>query len=392
MKTPAINRVLKKKLSKKVKKKGPVKKATKKARIKAVMVSHRGKNPITRSESGAITITGNEIDLFSLLSQRAALKLEILGMKRRGPSVASILKRQYGWKGSKEKLLAMLETEIARRKAEMDTSGKHNRAENPAPSKHGRPFVRKERKIFDEYDFSIAGHFLPALINGDTSGLDDNEKHQLNRLVTRLPPGGHWDVPKDEFGNDQEGHFAEDDVTGLRANVYDVTYYAPKTHWVEARRNNPNDDENIYVQNGYKNRRDYLESLAEEYDVPLKNVLMMAQLLGPSEDFDGLIVHLEDDYDGRWDNPIKRKGPENLDAMEPDELMAFWKRHQRGRGSRELVGVGRGTKTVTNALANYAANIATAKKLRLAGDVAGALKYERIAEKIYRELPPNVRW
>ncbi len=52
--------------------------------------------------------------------------------------------------------------------------------------------------------------------------------------------------------------------------------------------------ENPYEENGYLNRMDYLESLAEEYDVPLGIVRNLAQLLGPSEDFDGLVTALED--------------------------------------------------------------------------------------------------
>lgn len=51
---------------------------------------------------------------------------------------------------------------------------------------------------------------------------------------------------------------------------------------------------NIYHDIGYESRRDYLESLAEEYDVDLETVLSMALLLGPEEDFDGLISNLED--------------------------------------------------------------------------------------------------
>lgn len=52
--------------------------------------------------------------------------------------------------------------------------------------------------------------------------------------------------------------------------------------------------DNIYQQNGYKNRRDYLESLAEEFNVPEYIVFVLADMLGPSEDFDGLITVLED--------------------------------------------------------------------------------------------------
>jgi len=51
----------------------------------------------------------------------------------------------------------------------------------------------------------------------------------------------------------------------------------------------------LYVEKGYKNRRDYLQNLADEYDIPIDILMVCADMLGPSEDFDGLIVYLEDD-------------------------------------------------------------------------------------------------
>lgn len=54
--------------------------------------------------------------------------------------------------------------------------------------------------------------------------------------------------------------------------------------------------ENIYKQNGYKSRMDYLECLAEDYGCPLENVLALADILTESEDFDGLVSALEDYY------------------------------------------------------------------------------------------------
>ena len=52
----------------------------------------------------------------------------------------------------------------------------------------------------------------------------------------------------------------------------------------------------IYQEKGYKNRREYLEDLAEQYNIPVDVVFAGASLLGKSEDFDGLINMLEDDY------------------------------------------------------------------------------------------------
>jgi hypothetical protein len=52
---------------------------------------------------------------------------------------------------------------------------------------------------------------------------------------------------------------------------------------------------NAYTENGFANRREYLESLAEEY--PRDAVFALADRLGPNEDFDGLITSLEDEFD-----------------------------------------------------------------------------------------------
>lgn len=51
---------------------------------------------------------------------------------------------------------------------------------------------------------------------------------------------------------------------------------------------------NIYKENGFENRRAYLESLCEEY--PRDTVYALASILGSSEDFDGLITSLEDEF------------------------------------------------------------------------------------------------
>lgn len=52
--------------------------------------------------------------------------------------------------------------------------------------------------------------------------------------------------------------------------------------------------ETIYTQNGYADREDYLDSLAEEYGLARGRVALIADMLGPTEDFDGLLVELED--------------------------------------------------------------------------------------------------
>lgn len=50
----------------------------------------------------------------------------------------------------------------------------------------------------------------------------------------------------------------------------------------------------IYEDNGYKNRKDYLNSLVEDYGVGVSEVYALAEILGDTEDFDGLVSALED--------------------------------------------------------------------------------------------------
>jgi hypothetical protein len=50
----------------------------------------------------------------------------------------------------------------------------------------------------------------------------------------------------------------------------------------------------IYTNNGYADRAEYLDSLAEEYEIDIDVVLNLAEILGPNEDFDGLVTTLQD--------------------------------------------------------------------------------------------------
>ena len=51
---------------------------------------------------------------------------------------------------------------------------------------------------------------------------------------------------------------------------------------------------NIYEEYGFKDRAEYLRNLAEEYGVDLERVVALADLLGPNEDFDGLVTAIQD--------------------------------------------------------------------------------------------------
>ena len=49
----------------------------------------------------------------------------------------------------------------------------------------------------------------------------------------------------------------------------------------------------IYKDNGFVNRDNYLQSLSEDYNVDLETVYALANLYGPTEDFDGLVNELD---------------------------------------------------------------------------------------------------
>jgi hypothetical protein len=57
----------------------------------------------------AVLETPQQIDMGRFIILRSALKLECLGMTRRGQSAYSILKTEYGLKGNKKSVLKQME-------------------------------------------------------------------------------------------------------------------------------------------------------------------------------------------------------------------------------------------------------------------------------------------
>lgn len=53
-------------------------------------------------------------------------------------------------------------------------------------------------------------------------------------------------------------------------------------------------DKNIYQENGYADKDDYLNCLSEDYGISIESVYSLAEMLGENEDFDGLVSVLED--------------------------------------------------------------------------------------------------
>jgi hypothetical protein len=54
----------------------------------------------------------------------------------------------------------------------------------------------------------------------------------------------------------------------------------------------------IYTKKGYQDRADYINTLAQDFGLEYDAVLAVADLLGPEEDFDGLVSACEDLEDG----------------------------------------------------------------------------------------------
>lgn len=86
----------------------------------------------------------------------------------------------------------------------------------------------------------------------------------------------------------------------------------------------------------------------------------------------------------------------NLDAMEPDDLMAFWQKtvgpHRKMLATELFPNrLTHYIRTFTQ-LGNYASNKATAMRCRLVGKIQEALLYERICDSLYQQLPKWARW
>jgi len=69
---------------------------------------------ITTTPEGTLVVDGQEsVALYRLMTLRSAMRLEALGLKMtRGPSALSIVKRELGFRGSRERVLAQLEAHI----------------------------------------------------------------------------------------------------------------------------------------------------------------------------------------------------------------------------------------------------------------------------------------
>jgi hypothetical protein len=86
---------------------------------------------------------------------------------------------------------------------------------------------------FEEIQYSVGAWALPYLVNGDISGLEDEEQLQIDEWVDTVTQSwrdaddnlwvfAYEAIDADKYG-DQFDEFGVDDITGLRGPVYRVT-------------------------------------------------------------------------------------------------------------------------------------------------------------------------
>ena len=73
-----------------------------------IVCPHTGISSHHRTTMTAAILTGDQITDYRAKVLLSALKLECLGMKRRGPSVYSVVKAEYNLKGSKQSVYNQL--------------------------------------------------------------------------------------------------------------------------------------------------------------------------------------------------------------------------------------------------------------------------------------------
>jgi len=77
---------------------------------------------------------------------------------------------------------------------------------------------------FDYYQYEISGHFASAIINGDYSGLTDNEIRELDLFLNNLPvDNGHFDL----VDYDGEEFFSRCEISGLYSECLDFRLIFP---------------------------------------------------------------------------------------------------------------------------------------------------------------------
>ena len=75
----------------------------------------------------------------------------------------------------------------------------------------------------DKYEYTFPSYALCALVNGDTSGLDDEDERALNAFLEREKGIDVWTVKtNEETGESCEPYFSSNPEFGLACDCVDV--------------------------------------------------------------------------------------------------------------------------------------------------------------------------
>ena len=75
----------------------------------------------------------------------------------------------------------------------------------------------------EQYEYTFPSYALCALINGDTSGLDEEDERAFNAFLEREHYIDDWDVKRDtETGEISEPYFTSNPEFGLPCDCVDV--------------------------------------------------------------------------------------------------------------------------------------------------------------------------
>jgi DNA-binding ferritin-like protein len=113
----------------------------------------------------------------------------------------------------------------------------------------------------------------------------------LQELVIRLvSKRSLWSLSNEDFANEVHDTIVErfPDIKNNHDELADLVQSAIN------QRKELMEDQSVYEKEGYKDRAEYLQSLADDFGVDLSTVQALAEVLGPNEDFDGLVTSLED--------------------------------------------------------------------------------------------------
>ena len=76
---------------------------------------------------------------------------------------------------------------------------------------------------FEQYEYMISEHWLPAIFNGDFSGLDEDDETRLENFLNFVQEqhgAGHWSC------EDELEEFARCEISNLHANCTKLIYNA----------------------------------------------------------------------------------------------------------------------------------------------------------------------